>query len=547
MPVEEVFVRAAPHSENSTASRHRYLRRFSFPPLAACAAALVSALLLVLSFPDFNFSPLAWVALVPVFVTIARRPQAAHGFFLGWIIGTVYFYATCYWLTYPMINYGGIPPWIAYPLLAPAALITGLFPALACYMLARACLRWGERGVLTAPFLWTAGEWARLEITGQLWNALGYSQAYTPLLIQAARWGGVFAVSFLLVASSAAISYFFVGHAKYHGAVTLLALAVIGLVLALSLPDGFPVGKLPRTEPSAVVIAVQPNVIPDFNRPASEMRALFERHLTFSAEAIKTIEATDHLRELPRVVIFPESPMNFQYTRDASFRRALADFAGRHKTSVLFNALEPTPDGGSYNSAVLVDAEGRLVEQYDKIQLLAFGEYVPLPSWLPGRDFVRAVVGEFTPGERYSLMPLGEIKSGVFICIESAFPAISRRFADAGADVLINISNDAYQGRTPVLRQHLANSVFRAVENNRPLLRVTNTGITARISPQGEVTEATEAFVPAVRTWTIGATNRGKSFYTRYGDLFAVVCVVLSVALFGSTLKMFNLRKRAGQ
>jgi len=246
---------------------------------------------------------------------------------------------------------------------------------------------------------------------------------------------------------------------------------------------------------------------------------------------------------LPRVVIFPESPMHFQYERDAEFRRALAGFAERYNTSVLFNSLEPAANDGGYNSAVLVDARGRLVEQYDKIQLVVFGEYVPLPRWVPGREFVRAIVGEFTPGERYTLMHLGNVPSGTFICFEAAFPGVARRFTDEGAALLINISNDAYQGRTAILRQHLANSVFRAVENNRPLLSVANTGITAHISPRGEVLDQVPDYTPAARTWTISREPRDKTFYTEYGDLFAVTCFIFGVGILVSTLKIFRFTK----
>jgi apolipoprotein N-acyltransferase len=150
---------------------------------------------------------------------------------------------------------------------------------------------------------------------------------------------------------------------------------------------------------------------------------------------------------------------------------------------------------------------------------------------------VSAIVGEFTPGARYTLLPFGDARAGVFICFESAFPAISREFTRAGADVLINISNDGYLGKTPVLRQHLANAVFRAVENQRAVLRVTNTGISARISPQGEVTGATASFEPATRTWAINRATGGETFYTRHGDLFVASCAVLSLLALISTLK----------
>jgi apolipoprotein N-acyltransferase len=135
------------------------------------------------------------------------------------------------------------------------------------------------------------------------------------------------------------------------------------------------------------------------------------------------------------------------------------------------------------------------------------------------------------------MLPVGETRAGVFICFESAFPDLARSFAGAGAQVLINISNDGYLGRTPVLRQHLANAVFRAVENRREVLRVTNTGITARITPRGEVIDATNSFETATRTWAVARAAGGQTFYTRRGDFFVALCALATVAALAATFK----------
>jgi len=160
---------------------------------------------------------------------------------------------------------------------------------------------------------------------------------------------------------------------------------------------------------------------------------------------------------------------------------------------------------------------------------MPFGEYVPLPRWLPGASSVRGIVGEFTPGSSYTLMPLGALRAGGFICIEAAHPGIARSFTNEGADVLINISNDGYLGPTPVMRQHLANTIFRAVENNRDLVRVTNTGITAFVSSSGQTFDVTPGFQTAVRSWTISKNGDGSTFYARHGDVFVYVCALISL------------------
>ncbi|MDQ3685521.1 MAG: apolipoprotein N-acyltransferase, partial [Acidobacteriota bacterium] len=181
----------------------------------------------------------------------------------------------------------------------------------------------------------------------------------------------------------------------------------------------------------------------------------------------------------------------------------------------------------------------------DKIRLLPFGEYVPLPRWLPLTWLLTGIVGEFTPGDKYPLMPLGKLdapRAGVFICIESAFPGVARTFAKEGADVLVNISNDGYLGRTPVMRQHLANVVFRAVETGRPVLRVTNTGISALVTARGEVLDATVGFEPATRTWTVArTTTTNRTFYTYYGDAFAALCLLVTLASLATTFTRIRL------
>src|SRR3989442_7746352 len=147
---------------------------------------------------------------------------------------------------------------------------------------------------------------------------------------------------------------------------------------------------------------------------------------------------------------------------------------------------------------------------------MPFGEYVPLPRWLPGSGSVRGIIGEFTPGSSYTLMPLGALRAGVFICIEAAHPGVARAFTNEGADILINISNDGYLGPTPVMRQHLANAIFRAVENDRTVARVTNSGITALIDPDGVIRDSTRGFEPAVPTWTITSNRTRETPYTRH-------------------------------
>ncbi|HET8783132.1 MAG TPA: apolipoprotein N-acyltransferase [Pyrinomonadaceae bacterium] len=494
------------------------------PTSSEWVAAGATALLLIFSFPNFEFSILAWIALVPLLVIVARRPLPLRSLILGWAAGTVFFYTTCHWLTFSMIHYGGVPTVVAYLLLVPAAIVIGIFPGLAVMLVAMTIKRWGQWAVLLAPLFWTAFEWVRLGVTGQLWNALGYSQAFHPLLIEPASWGGVYAVSFLIVVVNSAIVLVLT---KPEGRRVAAALPLIAFVfgsMPLSALVSNPRLWLSDYHPSVCVVAVQPNVPMTFKSP-EEMKQLLERHLSLSLSGLKQCPGDAK----QRLVIWPESPMNFTYAIDRTFQELVRRFSLENNTYLLFNSLEPAPNGGSYNSALLINGDAAIV-QYDKIRLMPFGEYVPLPQWLPGASLITGLVGEFTPGTKYTLMPVGSYQLGVFICIESAYPWITREMTSRGADLLINISNDGYLGPTAVMRQHLANAVFRAVENGRPVMRVTNTGLTAQIDAIGKIDGLTEPFQADVRVWTY-LPLEADTIYTRYGDWFVQLCAAISAIL----------------
>jgi apolipoprotein N-acyltransferase len=489
---------------------------------------MASAILLIFSFPNFDLWPLAWIALVPILMVVAGNPQPRRGFLLGWLFGSVFFYGSCYWLTYSMIHFGGIPPWLAYPLLLPGAILLGVFPALFTLVLARATRTFGKWALLIVPFSWPALEWIRLETTGQLWNAIGYSQAYHPSLIQSARWGGVYAVSFMIVLVNSALAYAFLKR-DLRAFLTTGGILLLVTLIVLS-ADRFSQAQASNSDKLSAthVVAIQPNVPMDLIKSAEDMRMLTKRHLEMSEASLHDLPLDNN----SRLLIWPESPMNFAYGSDSQLREQLGNFTKANNTFVLLNSQEVAPNDGRFNSALLINQQGSLVAQYDKIRLLPFGEYVPLPEWLPGAGLIRGIVGDFTPGTSYRLMPVGDLRGGVFICIEAAYPSIARRFTLEGADVLINISNDGYLGPTAVMRQHLANAVFRAVENGRPLLRVTNTGISAFITPRGEVKDATQSFQQAARIWEIPNSRFPVTFYTRHADLFAVSCGILSLLIF---------------
>jgi apolipoprotein N-acyltransferase len=499
--------------------------------------AVISAILLILAFPDYELWFLAWFALVPLLVAIDReRESSARSFVLGWIWGVVFFFGTCWWLTYAPIHYAAFPWPLAYFLLfwvvAVAAVFPGLFAAITSVL-----LRWfGAWAFLAIPFVWVATEFARYWITGNDWNAIGYSQANGGLAVVASIGGVLFASFYVVLFSAVAVEFYNRAYQikyisdKSTSFISILAISAFLLLLFVSFSQSH------NPESGSTVVAVQPYV-PMSGLDSGKWTELRDRQVVLAEQALSgnKEEGKSEKENGSTTVILPESPMNYQWDEDAEFQRFIGQFAARNNVSVLFNSAEPDPENHKYfNSAVMIDPTGREVAEYDKIYLLPFGEAVPVPleSLVPG------FVGNFSYGKNYSLVPLGEAKAGIMICFESHFGQLSREYVRRGADAIIEMTNDGYLGPTPVLRQHLANAVFRAIETNRPVLRVTNVGITAYITERGEVLDATRPYTEDTRVWSVAKSDGSQTFYVKYGDWFAWLCTIVTVLLlFGSLVK----------
>lgn len=490
--------------------------------------ALLSSILLILAFPDFEYWFLAWFALVPLMWAVEReRESTAKSFVLGWLFGTLFFFGTCWWLAYAPIHYAAFPPLLAYSLVLIACLGAGIFPGVFAAVLSFLLRRFGSIAILAAPFVWVFAEFLRYWITGNNWNAIGYSQAFSTIMPVFARGGGVLLVSFVSIAMNSVALLFLL---KRNWPASILAIVVWLVVFPIGILMGIDNSGSSDPESVANIIAVQPNV-PMNGLDPQKWQSLRQRHIRLSESALPRPKT--EIRR-PITVVFPESPMNFQYEDDPETKAFIDGFANMNSVSVLFNSAEPDRSNGKFfNSAVMVSPEGKEVAQYDKIYLLPFGEAVPVPF----ESIVPAFVGSFSYGKEYDLFPVGEAKAGVMICFESHFGQLSREYVRNGADVIIEMTNDGYLGPTPVLRQHLANAVFRAVETNRPVFRVTNVGITAYINKRGEVQDQATPYKEDTRVWSVEKSDGSQTFYVRYGDWFAWLCTLVTIVILGLAVR----------
>jgi apolipoprotein N-acyltransferase len=436
-----------------------------------------------------------------------------------------------------MHNYGGIPLWVCYLILVVLAAVLGIFTGLFAGVLALAIKRFGGWLILSAPVIWAASEWLRLEVTGMGWNPLGYCQAFQPAVIQVARFGGVYLVSAILVAASASLVFAVVYLERRRGIIVLTAGGLLAVVTVLYGEAGRPAGD----ESGAVSAAViQPDVPIDgpWDDPGF-VDEMFQRHVSLSEQAIEASRASNATGSPIELVIWPESPMSFEYDRDPYVRRKLAEFTARNGVYLLLNSWglpknAPAP-GALHNSAILLAPSGEKIAEYDKNALVPFGEYIPARNWLPFMSRIKALVGDIAPGDGLSLANAAGAKIGTLICFETTRPDLARRERREGASVLVQISNEAWFGPTSAPRQMLATAIFRAVENNIDLIRATNSGLSARIDAYGQASGETPMFETATRAWRIKteeeASEAPLTFYTRYGDVFAIACAALSLLL----------------
>ncbi len=499
--------------------------------------AITSAGMLALAFPDFEYWFLAWFALAPLMWAIERQKHCISAcMLLGWLFGTIFFFCTCWWLTFAPITYAGFPRPLAYFLMLCVALIVGLFPALFAGLVSVLLRRFGNIAILAAPFIWVFTEFLRYWLTGNNWNALAYSQAFHGDAARFASIGGVYLVGFLVALFNAFLFWsnlrLISGGQKYT-LYAAIAIFWIAFAYVTTFVGDQTIAPSDPGKGSSSIVAIQPNV-PMAGLDYQKWQQLRQHQVDLAETEIKRLRTINN--ELPTMVILPESPMNFMYEDDREFQHFINDVARRNNVSVLFNSAEPDKTNGKYfNSAVMVGPQGSEVAEYDKIYLLPFGEAVP--PYLDG--IVPGFVGNFSYGREYDLLPVGDAKASVMICFESHFGQLSRHFVADGADVIIEMTNDGYLGPTPVLRQHLANAVFRAIETNRPVLRVTNVGVTAYINERGEVLDPAPTYAEATRVWTIYKSDGSQTFYVRFGDWFAWFCsaVTMGLLIFGMRRK----------
>jgi len=503
---------------------------------------VISGFMLTAAFPKIGVDWLAWVALMPLLLAI-KNLSGKKSFLLGLLTGFVHFLTLVYWLIYTMKTYGNLPLYICIPVLfllcSIMALYVALFSASLTYLTSSAigCL-------LMVPVLWVAFEYLRsLLFTGFPWELLGYSQVQRLALIQLADVFGVYGMSFLIAFINGAlfVILLFLLHGDWHGTYPtnrVLSLAILVPVIFLAIVISYgkwrikSVDQMVSRAPSKRVTVVQGNIDQAVKWDPAFQISTTKKYIRLSA-SVKN--------KKPDLVVWPETATPFYFLHDIPLSLAILNGIRDTGASFLIGSPAFAQKGNTeayYNRAYLLDRNGKMKGKYDKAHLVPFGEYVPLKKWLPFVGKMVQEVGDFQPGQKGASIEWGKYKLGIQICYEIIFPGLSRAMVRNDASLLVNITNDAWYGRSSMPYQHFSMAIFRALENRRALIRSANTGISGFIDPVGRVIGRTELFKAAVLTHSVPLLDT-QSLYTRVGNLLPLACLIITLIV-----SLFLLRKR---
>ncbi len=479
--------------------------------------SLLTAFILALSFPIFDFPILAWVAFVPLFFILENnRPR--NSFILGFFAGSVFWLAIIYWLKYVT--------WLGLVLLSVyLAVYFALFSLFTSQI-----LRSKKKGLFLIPAVWVVLEFIRANIlSGFGWALLGYSQYKNILIIQFADLIGSFGVSFLVMLVNVFIYLLLKSIVAKNVIISRKQISIVLLVIVLVIAYG--IVKLGSKEEysSYRIGIVQGNIAQDKKWDSALSKEIFSKYSQLTHSAIL---------DEPDLIIWPETALPFYVNLDKDNLKNIKDLLSIFKKPILIGSIL-FKDNDFYNSALLFNY-GEL-QRYDKIHLVPFGEYIPFREKFP---FLEAIVNMVMPiedlkfGQSYTIFDTG-IKLGALICFEDTASYLSRNFVRGGAQLLVNITNDAWFMDSSSPYQHLQASVFRAVENRVPLVRCANTGVSCFINKnglisssvkdkQGKMTFSDGYLVKEIKI----SKNQDLSFYNRYPFILIFLCVFLIVHRF---------------
>jgi apolipoprotein N-acyltransferase len=487
-----------------------------------------SSVLLVLAFPRYNFFAFAWFSFVALFLLLDNVSRG-KAFRIAYLSGFIFFFSTLYWFLH--VTSIGTVLLVAY-----LSLYFGLF-GLAYHFFSKEKLL---LKALAIPSAWVALEYMRSNfLSGFGWASLAYSQYHNLPMIQIADVTGQYGVSFVVMLINVLLKEMYGSFRQFilveqkqvpAQRQSILKSLLIQCVVTVSVLAGvWFYGNLRLKETSfddtMKVTVIQPNIAQEMKWEEFFWPFILQEHMDLTREA---------LAQPSDLIVWPETSFPGFVGEKEELLPALTAFVASVGKPFVFGAIE-NQDEQYYNSSFFVSAQGRIVETYHKLHLVPFGEFLPLRKVLPFLEDL-VPIEDFTSGKDFVLFPLSfvkkslaEYKAAVLICFEDTVPQLSREFVRRGANVLVNVTNDAWFGDTKAPFMHLQASVFRTIENRRFLIRSANTGVSCFIAPSGRIYEGVRnedgkaAYVRGFASADVGLKTQ-KTFYTKFGDIFTYLC-----------------------
>ena len=541
----------------SNSTEHSICQVFNVSSVQRPFLALFSALLLFLASPgQFSFASLAWVALIPLLISISGcQPYKAAK--LATLCGFFYYCAILYWILIVLGKYGNLPLWITLPALFILALYMSAYLALFA-----AILSWIGNKI---PLIWIAPPlWVTLDLirghlfTGFPWLDLGYSQYQFPQLIQVCDITGHFGITFLIILVNYLIIEIFscFKESKKSSGVNLYQLNIIigFLIILATFSYSFlrydQVAKELSANQTIQVGLIQGNIDQSEKWLTEIQEKTVSTYLQLSEEVMNDRQVN--------LLIWPETALPFFPYKNPLFTKVTNQIIEWQGPSLITGAPHYTREGDDhhltyYNSAFALapskattsshlsssDSRQLIIERYDKQHLVPFGEYIPFGKYLPESMPIVHSIGNFSHGESSEPISCHNANIGLLICYESIFPDLARKRVKNGANIIVNITNDAWYGNSSAPWQQLAMVVFRSIENRRSLARAANTGISCFIDPLGRQIELSPLFKRYTMTASLPLLET-TSIYSDYGHFFSWLCLMSLIPIIVNIQKMLK-------
>jgi apolipoprotein N-acyltransferase len=476
---------------------------------------------------------LPWMILIfPLgLILLALRSESPRkAFTWGWAAGSIAYGASLYWVIIPVHTYGGLPLFLALPCPILLGMYLGLYTGLFCWLMKRTAsfLPWPLAGLLAGS------SWALLELTrgtiltGFPWQVLPSALSPWPWTIQSVSLIGVYGLAGLIVLLVAWPCF---GRFRPVPILTslllLLLTAAFGLIRSVEVPD------FAGTISASIV---QGNIDQTLKWSPEYQKETVDQYLGLTYDTIEKYG--------PDLVVWPETALPFYFQEQNELSETIRRFIREQGIRLVTGAPGYTQESTDYiyhNRAFLVDRNGTTTAFYDKEHLVPFGEYVPLRRYLPFLGKLVEGAGDFAPGQNKEPLTADDIALGILICYEAVFPEHAQRRVKQGANILVNMSNDAWFGTSSAPRQHLDLAVLRAVEQNRCLIRSTNTGISALIDYRGEIVQPTLLFeTTAIHFGNVPLITETTFYHRWHGHVtMGIILLPLILVCFALTLSSY--------